>query len=65
MEMNENYLTSEQKRSFWQLTPYFSDDMAENMRKYKYAGGDRGILYRFFYNPVASKLVTYLPETLA
>jgi hypothetical protein len=39
--------------------------MADNMRRYKYAGGDRGLLYRFFYNPVASKLVTYLPETLA
>lgn len=35
------------------------------MKQYKYAGGDTGILYRFFYNPVALKLVSYLPETIA
>ena len=65
MNNDHNYLPTGGNKSFWKLTPYFSEKMAENMRIYKYAGGDRGFLYRCFYNPVASKLVTYLPETLA
>lgn len=50
---------------FQGFTNYISDEGAEGLKAYKYAGGDAGILYRFFYNPVALKLVTYLPETLA
>ena len=47
------------------FTNYISDEGAGMLKQYKYAGGDSGILYRYFYNPVALKLVTYLPETLA
>ena len=47
------------------FTNYISDEGADMLKHYKYAGGDSGILYRYFYNPVALKLVTYLPETLA
>lgn len=47
------------------FTNYISDEGADMLKQYKYAGGDSGILYRYFYNPVALKLVTYLPETLA
>ena len=50
---------------FQGFTNYISEEGAEGLKAYKYAGGDAGILYRFFYNPVALKLVTYLPETLA
>jgi ethanolaminephosphotransferase len=39
--------------------------MRENLKKYKYAGGDRGIMYIYFYNPVASYLVNFLPKSLA
>jgi len=47
------------------FTNYISEEGAEGLKLYKYAGGDSGILYKYFYNPVALKLVSYLPETLA
>lgn len=47
------------------FTPYLSDEAAEKLKTYKYAGGDTGIFYRYFYNPVALKLVSYLPDTVA
>lgn len=47
------------------FTPYITDEAAVKLREYKYAGGDNGILYKYFYNPVALKLVQYLPDTLA
>lgn len=50
---------------FQGFTNYISDDGAEGLKAYKYAGGDSGILYQYFYNPVALKFVSYLPETLA
>jgi ethanolaminephosphotransferase len=39
--------------------------MGEKLKLYKYAGGDAGILYIYFYNPLARRLVEYLPDTLA
>ena len=39
--------------------------MRNNLKLYKYAGGDRGYVYIYFYNPVANKIVNYLPETMA
>lgn len=39
------------------FTNYLSEEAAEKLKQYKYAGGDNGILYRTFYNPVALKLV--------
>jgi len=39
--------------------------MIYNLRRYKYAGGDTSFMYKLFYNPVALKLVSYCPETLA
>lgn len=47
------------------MGPYISEDAATKLKQYKYAGGDNGIFYKLFYNPVALKLVSYLPETLA
>lgn len=46
-------------------TPYISDEAAQLLKQYKYSGGDNGILYRYFYNPLALKLVNFLPETIA
>ena len=46
-------------------TPYFSEDAAIKLRQYRYVGADTSITYKFFYNPLATKLVTYLPEWLA
>ena len=56
---------STQRKSFLNVTPYISFEGAEKLKQYKYWGGDTGILYRLFYNPVSTKLVTYLPETVA
>ena len=46
--------------------PYVSEEAAHKLKLYKYKGGDTGFLYRYFYNPLALKLVEdYTPETLA
>jgi hypothetical protein len=47
------------------FTPYISEEGAAAMKQYRYKGGDLGITYRLFYNPLALTLVEYLPETLA
>lgn len=57
MKLNMNFVQG--------FTNYISDEAAEKLKLYKYSGGDNGIVYRYFYNPVALKLVDYLPETLA
>lgn len=53
------------ERPWWQLTPYITSEMAVNLKNHKYSGSDEGFAYIYFYNPVANKLVSYLPETLA
>jgi len=40
------------------------DDVAY-FKNYKYSGEDRGITYKYFYNPVAIKLVNMLPTWIA
>lgn len=50
---------------FSPITPYLSEDAAAKLKQYKYTGGDNGVVYRYFYNPLAIKLVTYLPENIA
>jgi len=57
MKLNMNFVQG--------FTNYINDEAAEKLKLYKYSGGDNGIVYRYFYNPVALKLVDYLPETLA
>ena len=44
---------------------YLDTEMKQNLSKYRYAGGDRGIMYIYFYNPLANYLVEFLPESLA
>lgn len=59
------HISFEEKRSLGCFTPYISNDGATELRKYKYSGGDNGILYKIFYNPLALKLVSYTPEYIA
>ena len=47
------------------LKPYISEEAAAHLKEHKYSGADQGIFYVWFYNPVANKLVTYLPDTVA
>lgn len=49
----------------WRREQYVSKDAAEKLKLYKYAGGDAGLMYIHFYNPVSRKLVEFLPDTLA
>lgn len=45
--------------------PYINEHMAKNIKQYKYKGGDLGLTYRLFYNPVANWLIDYFPEYIA
>jgi len=47
------------------MASYINSEGRSNLQKYKYAGGDRGYMYIYFYNPVATKLVTFIPEYIA
>ena len=47
------------------MGPYISEEASIKLKQYKYAGGDNGFFYKIFYNPLALKLVSYLPETIA
>ena len=49
----------------WEEGQYITEEMAQNLKLYKYAGGDSGLIYVYFYNPIAKRLVEYLPKTLA
>ena len=37
----------------------------ENLKRHKYSGLDEGLLYKYFYDPVATKLVQCLPTSVA
>ncbi len=37
----------------------------QNLLKYKYAGSDRSLLYKYLLSPLADKLVEYIPEYVA
>ena len=50
-------MSFEDKRTLGCFTPYISEDGADKLKEYKYAGGDAGIIYKIFYNPLALKLV--------
>lgn len=45
--------------------PYLTELQRANIRKFKYAGSDEGIMYTYFYNPLATKLVEKCPDWLA
>mmetsp|Transcript_32291 Transcript_32291/g.49444 ORF Transcript_32291/g.49444 Transcript_32291/m.49444 type:complete len:88 (+) Transcript_32291:37-300(+) len=45
--------------------PYISEQQGQNLQSYKYQGGDEGLTYIYFYNPLSKWLVTHLPMWLA
>lgn len=61
----EGSSAEQDKRGLFGLTPYLSKTMRQNLFKYKYAGGDNGIVWNLFYNPVSKFLVNFVPETVA
>ena len=36
------------------LIPYLSQDAKKSLREFQYAGGDAGIIYKYFYSPLAN-----------
>jgi len=49
----------------WRLLPVFDEQDAMKLRKHKYSGSDEGLMYKWFYSPIANKLVECLPDTVA
>ena len=48
------------------ITPYIDTEARkQNLKNHKYSGSDLGLSYIYFYNPVANKLVTCIPEWIA
>jgi len=48
-----------------QLTPYIKEAHLQNLRDYKYKGGDAGYFYIYFMSPLAQAIVNRLPRWLA
>lgn len=59
------YKEHDKKKNCFKLTPYISQQDIENIKQFKYSGGDCGYMYRFFYDPVANWLVKHTPEWIA
>jgi hypothetical protein len=47
------------------ITPYLTPTDREKLKEHKYAGGDAGIIYPYFWDPFAKKLVEYIPRWVA
>lgn len=45
--------------------PIFDEIAGYNLKHYKYSASDSGLVYKYFYNPVAVKLVSCLPDWIA
>ena len=52
-------------KTFLRLLPVFDEEDIKNLKLHKYSGSDEGLMYRFFYNPVANWLVSFLPDYIA
>ena len=55
----------EGKKPIYKLTPYIDAEGLANLHKFKYNGSDTGIVYRYFYNPVALWCVNHTSENIA
>ena len=44
---------------------YVEDEYIENVKKYKYKGGDNSIYYYYAISPISNFMVNYFPKTLA
>ena len=50
---------------FLKFSPYIKKEEEENVKNYKYQGGDLSILYTYCIGPLCNWLVNFLPKTLA
>ena len=44
---------------------YINDEGVSNMKNFKYNGSDTGLMYIYFYNPLATWVIDHTPEWLA
>jgi hypothetical protein len=51
--------------NWWRTSNYINDEAAENLRNYRYVGGDNGFSYPHCYSPLADWFVTLFPEWMA
>ena len=49
----------------FQMIPYLDKEARDNIKTFKYQGGDNGFLYHLFYNPSAKWLVEKIPRWIA
>ena len=47
------------------LTKYVEDQYIDNLKKYKYRGGDNSIYYNYIISPVCNYFINYFPKSLA
>ena len=47
------------------VSPYIEPDRYEEIRNYKYTGGDLSITYKYFFNPFCNYFVNFFPEWVA
>jgi hypothetical protein len=45
--------------------PVFTEEGAENVRNFKYRGGDNSLVYKYFYSPLCDYLIQYVPANMA
>lgn len=64
-ERTENPEATFKKSTWCRIWPIINEEGAYNLIRHKYSGSDEGLLYKWFYNPVATKLVTCLPDWVA
>ena len=54
-----------EKSTWCRFYPIMKEVQAHNLKGHKYSGSDAGITYKWCYSPLATKLVTYLPDWIA
>ena len=47
------------------IPPYIKKDYYENIKTYKYKGGDLSLTYKYFISPLCEYLITYIPPYIA
>ena len=67
MSVNTTFEESQQITKYLQFPRknYFTDKEAENMKNYKSRGADFGLVYTYFYSPLADQLIRMTPTWVA
>lgn len=67
MSVNTTFEESQQITKYLQFPRknYFTDQEAENMKNYKLRGADFGLVYTYFYSPLADQLIKKTPTWVA